>query len=128
MVGTNASILPASCRASTRTFPLFSIAPFRLHGDIDILRASELNGPGVTCNRINRISNLPNNILISPLGKIRHTLDQFFHCIRNKAGSAAVTNLKDTTITLKNDDVKTPADKTRRYRFIHSPFSSFKVT
>ena len=34
-----------------------------------------------------------------------------------------VANLNDASITLENNDVKTPADKTRPYRSIHSPFS-----
>ena len=37
-----------------------------------------------------------------------------------------VANLNDASITLENNDVKTPADKTRPYRSIHGPLSVFQ--
>ena len=37
-----------------------------------------------------------------------------------------VANLNDASITLENNDVKIPSDKTRPYRSIHSPFSVFQ--
>ena len=46
--------------------------PVRTRAGIDIEQRNAID-------RFNRISNLPNNILVSSVRKIRHTFDEFFH-------------------------------------------------